>query len=43
MVALKSGEVESFLRKPDRAFSIFLFYGPDAGLAHERSRMIIEN
>lgn len=42
MVALKSGEVESFLRKPDRAFSIFLFYGPDVGLAHERSRMIIE-
>ena len=42
MAALKSGEVESFLRKPDRAYSIFLIYGPDAGLAHERSRAIIE-
>ena len=42
MAALKSGDIEAFLRKPDRAFSIFLLYGPDAGLAHERSRLLIE-
>lgn len=42
MAALKAGEVESFLRKPDRAYSVFLVYGPDAGLAHERCRAIIE-
>lgn len=42
MTALKSGDIETFLRKPDRAFSIFLLYGPDAGLAHERCRSLIE-
>ena len=41
MAALKSGDIEAFLRKPDRSYSIFLFYGPDAGLAHERCRSLI--
>jgi DNA polymerase-3 subunit delta len=42
MAALKSGDIEAFLRKPDRAYSVFLLYGPDAGLAHERCRSLIE-
>ena len=40
MAALKSGDIERFVKKPDRRFSVVLVYGPDAGLVHERSRAI---
>ena len=38
MVALKSGEIEGFLKKPDPRYPIILVYGPDQGLVHERAR-----
>ncbi len=40
MAALKGGDIERFVKKPDRRFSVILVYGPDAGLVHERSRAI---
>jgi len=36
MVALKSNQIASFLRAPDKAIGAVLFYGPDAGLVAER-------
>jgi DNA polymerase-3 subunit delta len=41
MVAVKSGEVERFLARPDRAPPIVLLYGPDAGLVRERAQALI--
>ncbi len=40
MVALKGGDIDRFVKKPDRRFSVVLVYGPDAGLVHERCRSI---
>lgn len=40
MVALKGGDIERFVKRPDRKFSLILVYGPDSGLVHERSRTI---
>ena len=40
MVALKGGDIERFVKQPDRKFSVILIYGPDSGLVHERSRFI---
>ena len=40
MAALKGAELERFLRKPDRKYSVILVYGPDAGLVNERSRAL---
>ena len=37
MTAKKAHEVEAFLRRPD-GFAVYLVYGPNAGLAHERAR-----
>ncbi|MBP0616453.1 DNA polymerase III subunit delta [Jiella mangrovi] len=37
MAQKKAGEVEAFLTRPDFAYSLALFYGPDAGLVSERS------
>ena len=37
MAQKKAGEVEAFLNRPDFAFSLVLFYGPDTGLVSERS------
>lgn len=37
MVAIKTGQAQSFLRAPDPAVRAFLFYGTDAGMVTERS------
>jgi len=42
MVAVKAGDVEGALRRPDPRVGIFLFYGPDMGLINERARTIAE-
>ena len=38
MAALKTGEIDGFLKKPDPRYPIILVYGPDLGLVHERAR-----
>lgn len=40
MAALKNGEVNGFLKKPDPRYPIILVYGPDLGLVHERARLL---
>ncbi|GEO14142.1 DNA polymerase III subunit delta [Microvirga aerophila] len=42
MVAVKAGEVEGALRRPDPRIGVFLFYGPDIGLINERARAVAE-
>jgi DNA polymerase III subunit delta len=43
MVALKAGEVVDRLRKPlDAKILVYLFYGPDAGLVHERCTSLLQ-
>jgi DNA polymerase-3 subunit delta len=42
MVAVKAGDVEGALRRPDPRIGVFLFYGPDMGLINERARSIAE-
>ncbi|MBD2748179.1 DNA polymerase III subunit delta [Microvirga sp. BT688] len=42
MVAVKAGDVEGALRRPDPRIGVFLFYGPDMGLINERARMVAE-
>jgi DNA polymerase-3 subunit delta len=42
MVAVKAGDVEGALRRPDPRIGVFLFYGPDMGLINERARAIAE-
>ncbi len=42
MVALKARDIESFLARPDPAIAIFLLYGPDSGLVHERADALIK-
>lgn len=37
MVAIKAHEADRALAKPDPAWRLFLFYGPDSGLVSERS------
>lgn len=37
MVALKAGDVDTFLKRPDPQIAVFLVYGPDSGLVHERA------
>src|SRR3954449_6620706 len=41
MVALKTGEIESFLARPDPSRAIVLVFGPDAGLVSERVDAIV--
>src|SRR5215470_19066364 len=41
MVALKAGEVDAFVARPDAARPIVLVYGPDLGLVRERAEAII--
>jgi DNA polymerase III subunit delta len=41
MVALKSGEIDAFLARPDPARPVVLVFGPDAGLVAERAQAII--
>mgnify|MGYP006267284571 FL=1 len=40
MAALKSGDIDGFLKKPDPHYPIILVYGPDLGLVHERARQL---
>jgi DNA polymerase III subunit delta len=42
MVAVKAGDVEGALRRPDPRIGVFLFYGPDIGLINERARTVAE-
>jgi DNA polymerase-3 subunit delta len=37
VVALKSGEIETFLTRPDPRLAIVLVFGPDLGLVRERA------
>jgi DNA polymerase III subunit delta len=41
MVALKSGEVDAFVARPDPARLIVLVFGPDLGLVRERAEAIL--
>ncbi len=41
MVALKSGDIETFVARPDPARSVVLVFGPDAGLVSERVDAIV--
>src|SRR5258708_12013049 len=41
MVALKTGEIESFVARPDASRSVVLVFGPDAGLVSERVDAIV--
>jgi DNA polymerase-3 subunit delta len=42
MVAVKAGDVEGALRRPDPRIGVFLFYGPDTGLINERAKAVAE-
>jgi DNA polymerase III subunit delta len=41
MVALKVGDIERFLARPDPGRPVILVYGPDAGLVRERAQALI--
>jgi DNA polymerase III subunit delta len=41
LVALKTGDIESFVARPDPSRSVVLIFGPDAGLVSERADAII--
>lgn len=43
MGALKASEVDAFLRNPDVALRIYLFYGPNTGLSHERCGILVRH
>lgn len=40
MSELKAGEVDRFLKNPDRGKAVFLVYGPDRGLVSERAEQL---
>ncbi|MBF9233085.1 DNA polymerase III subunit delta [Microvirga alba] len=42
MVAVKAGDVDGALRRPDPRIGVYLFYGPDIGLINERARAVAE-
>ncbi|HEU6441649.1 MAG TPA: DNA polymerase III subunit delta [Microvirga sp.] len=42
MVAVKAGDVDGALRRPDPRIGVYLFYGPDMGLINERARAVAE-
>ena len=41
MAQKRGGEIESFFRRPDMGYAVYLVYGPNAGLAHERARQLL--
>jgi DNA polymerase-3 subunit delta len=43
MVALKSGQIDAFLAKPNPAQPVVLVYGPDAGLVRERAEALVRS
>ena len=40
MSELKAGEVDRFLKSPDRGKALYLVYGPDRGLVSERGEVL---
>jgi DNA polymerase-3 subunit delta len=42
VVALRTGDVEAFLSKPDPKRPVVLVYGPDSGLVRERAEALIQ-
>jgi DNA polymerase-3 subunit delta len=42
MVAVKAGDVDNVLRRPDTRAAVVLVYGPDGGLVSERARAFAE-
>ena len=43
MTALKAGEVERFVKRPDLEAGVFLAYGPDTGLVREVGRRLAQH
>ncbi len=43
MTALKAGQVDAFVARPDPKRPVVLVYGPDAGLVRERAEALINN
>ncbi len=43
MTALKAGQVDAFVARPDRARPVVLVFGPDAGLVRERAEALISS
>ena len=41
MVALRTGDIEAFLTRPDPKRPVVLVFGPDSGLVRERSEMLV--
>src|ERR1700719_1665087 len=41
MVALKAGEIDAFVARPDPARPVALVFGPDAGLVSERASALV--
>jgi DNA polymerase-3 subunit delta len=42
VVAVKGGDVERVLRRPDPGVAVYLVYGPDSGLVVERAKALAE-
>ncbi|WP_112661943.1 DNA polymerase III subunit delta [Microvirga flavescens] len=42
MVAVKAGDVDGVLRRPNPQIGVFLLYGPDTGLVSERAKALAE-
>jgi DNA polymerase-3 subunit delta len=43
MAEVKSAQADSFVQRPDKAFGVFLLYGPDAGMVSERADTLSGN
>lgn len=43
MVALRAGDVEAFIARPDLRRPVILVYGPDQGLVHERVQSLLKS
>lgn len=43
MAEVKSAQADSFVLRPDPAYSVYLLYGPDSGLVSERASMLSGN
>jgi DNA polymerase-3 subunit delta len=43
MTALKAGQVDAFVARPDRARPVVLVFGPDAGLVRERAEALVHS
>jgi DNA polymerase III subunit delta len=43
VTALKAGQVDAFMARPDRARPVVLVFGPDAGLVRERAEALVHS